>query len=169
MSDAWQADDFDEQELQQLTAVNPADIRLKAMDLLARREHSRQELKQKLFKRFKDLELIDQQLDQLVSENLQSDERYAESLLRQRLSSGHGPIRIRQEMRQKGISDSKISAAIEAEEPDWYELAEETFKKKFGQAPACDVKEQAKRSRFMQYRGFSVEHYQRLQMYCPTV
>ena len=146
-------------DLDQLTAINPADIRMAAMDLLARREHSRRELKQKLKKRFKDDKLIDEQLDRLAEERLQSDRRFAESFLRQRINRGQGPMRIRQEMRQKGISDSEIDAALEEEQPDWYALAEEVYRRKFGELPPEDIKAKAKRSRFMQYRGFSLEHF----------
>ncbi len=162
MSDVWQKNDIDPQELDQLTAINPADIRMAAMDLLARREHSRRELKQKLKKRFKDDALVEEQLDRLSEEKLQSDQRFAESFLRQRMSRGHGPMRIRQEMRQRGISDSEVEAAMTEEQPNWYDLAEQTYQRKFGELPPEDIKEKARRSRFMQYRGFSLDHYQHL-------
>ena len=149
-------------DLDQLTAINPADIRYAAMDLLARREHSRRELKQKLKKRFADEEMIEAQLDRLTEENLQSDTRYAESFLRQRINRGHGPMRIRQEMRQKGISDEEIARAMEEESPDWFALAEDTYLRKFGELPPEDIKDKARRSRFMQYRGFALDHYQHL-------
>jgi regulatory protein len=162
MSEAFSQHESEASELDQLTAVNPADIRMAAMNLLARREHSRRELRQKLLKRFKDSDLVDEQLDRLSQENLQSDIRFAESFLRQRLTRGHGPLRIRQEMRQRGISDAQISAAIDVEAPDWYYLAEQTYHRKFGVLPAEHIKEKARRSRFMQYRGFSADHYQHL-------
>ncbi len=144
------------------TAINPNDIRIAAMDLLARREHSRRELRQKLQKRFKDPELVEAQLDRLAEERLQSDSRYAESFLRQRLNRGHGPVRIRQEMRQKGITDDEIARAMAEESADWSALAEETYRRKFGTLPPEDMREKARRSRFMQYRGFSPDHYQHL-------
>lgn len=168
MSDNWQQDDvdglngLDGLNLDKLTAINPVDIRLSAMNFLARREHSRRELKQKLVKRFRDDELVEEQLDRLAEEGLQSDVRFAESFLRQRLSRGHGPIRIRQEMRQRGITDDEINAAIEAEEPNWCDLAEGAYQRKFGARPAEDIKEKARRSRFMLYRGFSAEHFRHL-------
>jgi len=162
MSEAFSQHESEESELDQLTAVNPADIRMAAMNLLARREHSRRELRQKLLKRFNDSDLVDEQLDRLSQENLQSDIRFAESFLRQRLTRGHGPLRIRQEMRQRGISDAQISAAIDVEAPNWHDLAEQTYHRKFGVLPAEDIKEKARRSRFMQYRGFSADHYQHL-------
>ena len=132
------------------------------MNLLARREHSRRELKQKLKKRYPDEDLIEEQLDRLAEEKLQSDVRFAESFLRQRVSRGHGPIRIRQEMRQRGISETEVSEAMEAESPDWLAQAEHTYRRKFGNLPADDIREKSRRSRFMQYRGYSLEHYQHL-------
>lgn len=149
-------------ELEREPAVRPADVRLAAMDLLARREHSRRELRQKLLRRFQDENIVDEQLDLLVDDNLQSDARYAASLLRQRVGRGHGPVRIRQEMRQKGVADPEIDAAMAAEAVDWYGLAEETYHRKFGELPATEIKEKARRSRFMLYRGFDVDHYRHL-------
>ena len=149
-------------DLDQLTAVDPADIRRAAMDLLARREHSRRELRQKLVKRFRDDAQIDAQLDRLAQEKLQSDQRFAESFVRQRVGRGYGPLRIRQEARQKGLDDSEIASAMEALEVDWYAVAEEVLGRKFGDTPGADIREKARRSRFMQYRGFSHEHYRHL-------
>ncbi len=111
---------------------------------------------------FDDEDLIEQQLDRLCEENLQSDSRYSASLLRQRINRGHGPLRIRQEMRQKGISDSELALAMEEESPDWHALAEETYRRKFGELPPQDIREKAKRSRFMQCRGFGLDHFQHL-------
>lgn len=154
---------FDEAGLEQLDAVNPVDVRVAAMNLLARREHSRRELKQKLSRRFKNDEVVEAELAILAAENLQSDERFAESFIRQRISRGHGPMRIRQEARQKGLSDDELECALEQEQPDWFELAEAVYRRKFGEVPPADVKERARRSRFMQYRGFSVEHFSALE------
>lgn len=143
-------------------APGPADIRRAAMDLLARREHSRLELRQKLGKRFRDDVLIEEQLARLAEENLQSDARYAESFLRQRYQRGHGPVRIRQEMRHRGIPERDIQAAMESGDWDWYTSAATVLERKFGSAPADDRKEKARRDRFMRYRGFMGEHYQHL-------
>ena len=142
--------------------INPADIRRAAMDLLARREHSLRELRDKLKRRFPDDDLLIQELERLRDEHLQSDERFAQSFARQRVLRGQGPLRIRQEMRQRGLSDSEIALAMESLEVDWFELAAEVLEKKFGGIPADDMKDKARRMRFMQYRGFSMEHFQDL-------
>ena len=142
--------------------VDPADIRLAAMNLLARREHSRWELLRKLRRRFSDDQLLATELQRLTNENLQSDERYAQSYAWQRSGRGYGPLRVRQEMRERGLSDSEIASAFDNVELDWFALATEAFRKKFGDPAPVDLKEKARRIRFMQYRGFSAEHYQHL-------
>ncbi len=162
MSDLWYSDGTGEDDFAQLTSINPVEVRVAAMDLLARREHSCKELKQKLKKRFDDETIIDEQLDRLAEEGLQSDSRYAESFVRQRFNRGHGPLRIRQEMRQKGIPDSDIEIAMESEEYDWFTSAQSVMERKFGTESAIDIKEKARRTRFMQYRGFSLDHFREL-------
>ena len=141
------------------SAVNPADVRLAAMNLLARREHSRKELRQKLCKRYADPGVIETELDRLAEERLQSDGRYAESYARQRAGRGFGPLRVRQELRERGIDDSDIDIAFDAAEVDWALVAREVYGKKFGEVPPDNLKERARRSRFMQYRGFSQGDY----------
>lgn len=143
-------------------AINPADVRLAAMNLLARREHSLHELRQKLRSRFPDESVLVLELARLQEENLQSDQRYAESYLRQRSARGYGPQRVRREMRDRGLSDEQIAVAFAATEVDWCELAARVMRKKFGAAPAIELKEKARRLRFIQYRGFHADHYRHL-------
>lgn len=147
---------------QHSTPPSPADIRLAAMNFLARREHSLSELRTKLRRRFTDERQVETQLQKLVVEKLQSDERFAESFARMRAGRGYGPARVRQDMREKGLSDGDIASAFETAELDWDAIAAREMHKKFGTDAPADLKEKAKRIRFMQYRGFAVDHYQRL-------
>ena len=55
------------------------ECRKKAMDLLARREHSRLELERKLTSRDYEAEEINATIEQLVADNLQSDSRFSEA------------------------------------------------------------------------------------------
>lgn len=139
---------------------NPADIRLSAMNLLARREHSLRELRLKLQRRFGNDPLVDSELQRLADENLQSNTRFAESYCRQRALRGFGPLRVRQEMRDRGLTDLEIVEAFEVVGVDWNVIAAAAFAKKFGQRGCDDLKEKSRRARFMQYRGFSSMHYQ---------
>ena len=53
--------------------IDAKTVRLKAMDLLARREHSVKELLRKLSERYEDWELISTVVSQLIEDNLVSD------------------------------------------------------------------------------------------------
>ena len=92
--------------LEDLTA-----IRRSAMDLLARREHGRVELTRKLRQRGACPEMIDIALDRLTEEGLLSESRYLESYIRYRARSGYGPLRIREELNQRGLARGDIEQA----------------------------------------------------------
>ena len=80
-------------------------VRDRALALLASREHSRWELRQKLRQRFDAPELIDACLDELQERGYQSDERFARSFLESRLHSrDQGPFRLVGELQQRGIA-----------------------------------------------------------------
>lgn len=140
--------------------IDPADIRLAAMNLLARREHSVWELRRKLRIRFPDDALLDEQLSRLTEQNLQSDMRFAESYIRQRIYRGYGPVRLREELRERGVSRTDITRLMEELEIDWRAHAMQVMQNKYGGLPPRDIKEEARRARFMQHRGFTAEHYQ---------
>lgn len=141
--------------------VSLKDLRYAAIGLLARREHSRRELRQKLQRRFgDDVEFdaaLDVVLDGLAEENLQSDSRFAEAYTRMRNRKGYGPVRVLMELRERGITDELASGWVYSDEHDWFESAGIAWRKKFDAVPT-DPKERAKQMRFLQYRGFSHEH-----------
>ena len=142
--------------------VESADVRVAAMNLLARREHSRCELRDKLSRRFGQAEIIDEQLQRLAQENLQSDARFAESYVRQSSERGYGPARLTAELRERGVAEGDILDALADAETDWWALASRVVEKKFGQAPATDLRDKSRRLRFLQYRGFTSVHYRHL-------
>ena len=137
--------------------ITPAKIRFAAMDLLTGREFSRSELAKKLVKRFDKDSAIEIVLDKLQQEGLQCDQRFAEAFVRSRLYRGHGMARIRLDIRQKGIGDALFESAIQKAEINWFELARDVAQRKFGGRAAADLKEKAKRMRFLQYRGFNFD------------
>ena len=87
-------------------------LRRRAMDLLARREHSRFELADKLARRFPEAESaqIDSVIERLAEESLQSDERFAESYLYRRRRDGFGWLHIRASLQARGVNDAIIAA-----------------------------------------------------------
>ena len=128
-----------------------------AIGLLARREHSRKELATKLAKRCEQLD-INEILDELEKLGYLSDQRFTESFIRMRCSQGHGEIRIRFDLKQKGISSDLISAMLERCDIDWFEQASELYQRKYRTLlDGKDYKERGKRMRYMSQRGFTMD------------
>ncbi len=134
-----------------------ADIRFAAMNLLARREHSRLELVRKLQGRVENRELLEQALDRLIDDNLLDDERFCEAFVRMRANGGYGPVRVRAELKEKGVSDDLAAQYMALHETDWFEQVHVVFEKKYGQNPETDAKNRAKQQRFLAQRGYSFE------------
>ena len=133
----------------------PQAIRRSAMDLLARREHTRTELQRKLRLRGAEDAQIEVELDRLQDDGLLSNERFCEAYVYSRTQRGYGPQRLREELRQRGVAEALIENTLGDSAWDWQALAEEAFRKRFPEGVARDPKERAKQLRFMQYRGFS--------------
>ena len=129
--------------------------RRRAMDLLARREHSRLELERKLRTRDYSGAVVASVLDELEADGLLSDSRFAESFVRARIARGRGPNRIRLELIERGVAASED--ALREAGCDWGRLAVETRKKRFGAGPPRDYRERARQARFLEYRGFTAE------------
>jgi regulatory protein len=132
-----------------------ARVEAAAVRLLAGREHSRAELARKLDERGAPGELIEDVLASLAERGLQSDERYAESLITSRTGRGQGPVRIRRELAERGVASAVIEAALEAADADWSQLARATRCKRFGFETPSEWNERVRQSRFLEYRGFN--------------
>ena len=137
-------------------------VRRTAMDLLARREHGRVELTRKLRQRGALPEMIDTALDRLTEEGLLSESRYLESFVSYRARSGYGPLRIREELSQRGLQRSDIELALRESGINWQEHLEDTWRRKFSGHMPIDARERAKQGRFLSYRGYSMEMISRL-------
>jgi len=137
-------------------------IRNTAMNLLARREHSANELLQKLKQRDHAEDDILAAIAELQADNLQSDTRFTESFINQRVNAGFGPVKIRHELRQKGVSDGLVDSFLESFNGDWQALMVQQRVRKFGAEIPDDYKLKMKQARFLQNRGFSPESVMRL-------
>ena len=125
------------------------------MQFLARREYSRTELHAKLQTYASPDDNIEALLDDLIKRGWLSDERAAEQMLAARRCR-FGLQRIAHEMRQKGLAEELISAAVPGLKEGELEAARTVWQKKFSQAPQ-DEKEKAKQVRFLQSRGFALD------------
>ena len=137
-----------------------ADLKLArelAIGLLARREHSRKELRTKLKVKGIAPDVIEIIADQLLSEGLQSDQRFTQSYLHSRIHKGYGPLRLEQELYERGIDEQLVQLCMTGLAIDWMEMLSMVRQKKFRQAMPTGYNQQAKESRFLQYRGFTTE------------
>jgi regulatory protein len=106
--------------------------------------------------------LIEDLLEKLSQEGLQSDERFVESFVHHSISKGQGPNKINQELRQRGVEQFLIETYLEADLIDWMSLADEVRLKKYGKSIPDDYQNKAKQSRFLYSRGFSSEQINQL-------
>ena len=133
-------------------------LRGQAVKLLARREHSRSELTEKL-SALGTLEEINTVLDQLEQAGLLSDARVAANYVR-----GHaarfGAVKLKHVLRSRGISGELILASLAQEGiGDELQRARELWRRKFTGKPGClpDRRDLARQARYLQSHGFSTE------------
>ncbi|RMH20707.1 MAG: regulatory protein RecX [Gammaproteobacteria bacterium] len=137
--------------------MEPDVLRKKALDLLARREHSALELEKKLLKGGAGREAVDELLTDLADNGWQSDQRFAEQYLQSRINKGWGSRKISAELEQRGVSERIIRECLLNSETDWVELARKVREKKFGHDLPQDWNEKSRQMRFLQQRGFDPE------------
>ena len=131
---------------------SPVELRARALRLLARREHSRDELARKLAPRAVSPEALEVLLIDLEKRKQLSNERYAAERARV-LSRKFGAARIRQDLKSKGVERETIDRVSAEGE---LERASGILQRKYRE-PATTREERAKRMRFLQSRGFSSE------------
>ena len=133
------------------------EVREAALRLLARREHSRKELGWKLEARHWPAELVIPVLDRLEGERLLSDARFTEVFVWSRRERGYGPLRIRAELRERGVDETLVEAALEGGDAEWGGRARELCRRRFGDKAPANWDERARRGRYLAQRGFSSE------------
>jgi len=141
-------------------------LRRRAMDYLARREHSRFELRNKLSEKAADVDvaLIDLVLDRLVANGLLSDERFAESYVQSRINRGYGPVYIRYQLRQRRVEAELIDGMLDCNDQIWLHRLEELIRRKSGSTslPLRGSPPWQKLQRFILSRGFTTQQFLQL-------
>jgi regulatory protein len=130
--------------------------------LLANRDHSRQEIIQKLRKKQHAPEAIEAALTTFADSGLLNEHRYAENFIRWRRNRGYGPVRISMELNARGIPHEMIAELLHIADNAWFSEANTAWQKRFGGKHPTTLNERAKQMRFLQYRGFTREHIDQL-------
>ncbi len=129
----------------------------RAVGLLARREHSRVELARKLLRYLEpddDASEIDRVLDALQAQNLLSDARFASALVGQR-AARYGDMRVRRDLRERGVEPAEADAAMEKLRGTELARAHTVWAKRFDALPTS-ADERGRQGRYLQARGFSM-------------
>jgi regulatory protein len=144
------------------TFITEDKIRFKILDLLSRREHSFNEIIYKLKDRVDSEGRLFEELTKLKEENLQSDERFAESYTRSRSVKGFGPEKISYELKSRGISENLISKIVYSDEINWMEIIKKEFSKKFIIEKDFAKEDISRAKKFLLQRGFEFDQIKQL-------
>ncbi len=136
-------------------ATVEAQLRARALRLLARREHSRAELRRKLSPHLEEDFDLEALLDDFTRRGWLSEERFVEQAVRAK-SRKFGPLKIAHHLREKGIGKEGIAVALAHSSRDVAEALEAIWKSRFGRRPTSAA-EKSRQVRFLQGRGFALE------------
>ena len=162
-------------------SVTYAKLSEAALRLLVRREHSELELRNKLKQKFPREVLypathseqahassldaqpsyeplpiqdaLDILVGELINQDLLSDERFTENLINSRLRRGYGPLYVRRELQQKGVSEKVAKPHLDQVKDRWLDEAQDQIARRFPEA-AQSRQMWAKAARFLERRGF---------------
>ena len=129
-------------------------LRARALDILSRREISRQQLYRKLAPYAEDPSELEAVVAEFAERNWQSDERYTEAYIHSK-SAKHGTQRLKQALATQGIDESLIHEYLPDAQTEQAN-ANQVLRKKHA-APPKDYAEKQKYLRFLVYRGFDFE------------
>lgn len=127
----------------------------RAIRYLSNREHSKEELIRKLSPHAESLEEVERVLKQLEEKGLQSNTRFAESLVR-RKSERYGHRRVSEELKRNKIDSDVTSQLIGQMRLTEFDRAKEIWDKKYG-VVATDPKDLARQARFLANKGFDAD------------
>ena len=126
------------------------------MDFLARREHTGKEIFSKLKNRVESVELLKTEINKLEEEGLIDNKRFAEQYIHSRSLRGYGPLRIKQELKQRGVNESIILPLMS--DIDWASFAIKVLEKKTAGNFPDETTQILKIKKFLNYRGFDFNH-----------
>lgn len=89
-----------------------SEYRERAYRILEGREHSAQELRQKLLRKGCPQEIVEKLLEEFISLHLIDDRRFGEMLVRSKLRQGWGQRRIYMELQRCGIGKEDLDAIL---------------------------------------------------------
>ena len=124
------------------------DVDTSAAGFLARRDHSRAELRGKLLKREFPADLVDEVLDEYEARGWLNDASFAAHQAEILARKGWGPLQIQNKLTQHGVSRQGARDATDALDVDWEVAARDRIQGRFRPG------DEAKAYRHLVQRGF---------------
>ena len=137
--------------------MKPDELYQYAVSLLARKDYSHGEMRWVLSDISDDNATVEHVIARLRDSNYLNDRRIAENILSRLIQKHYGPLRLRQELRQKGIAQDVTEQVLNDCDVDWFQMAAQCRIKKFGELLPSEPKEKARQMRFLQSHGFTME------------
>lgn len=110
-------------DLRELTREQAEEWYQKTLDAAARqlsyRALSASALRQKLLDKAYPEQAVDYALAYLTEHGFLNDQQYAQSTMRSYTRRGYGTLRIRQELRRRGVAADEADEALDEYEPNW--------------------------------------------------
>ena len=115
-----------------------------AIQLLAKQDYSKKQLKENLQTKKFSTQNIDEVLAILEQKNIQNDNAFCQNLINKYVENGKGPKFILNKIKQK-----KYDVEVDFSFYDWFVLAQSAYKKKYQDSnKITDIKEKNKRMNF---------------------
>jgi len=130
-------------------------LRARALRLLGRREHSREELRRRLASEEMEPAELEVLLDEFERNGWLSEQRMAEQMVRG-AKGRYGSRQVLDRLRSKGVGGEPLAQAAQVLKAQELESARAVWRKRFGRPPQS-LQEKAKQARFLSGRGFSNE------------
>ena len=111
-------------------------------------------MRRKLLEKGYDAAVVAPLLDALRAEKLLDDRRYIENFVAYHAARGQGPLRVRAELRRRGLEGTQVEECLDAY-PDWMLQLRRAQQKKFGAKPPITPADKKRQARFLGYRGFT--------------
>jgi regulatory protein len=128
--------------------------RVFALDALARRDRTSEDLRLKLLEKGYDATVVAPLLEVLRAEKLLDDRRYMENFVAFHAARGQGPLRIQQDLRRHGLKGAAVEEQLAAY-PVWIVQLRKAREKKFGVPLPKNHPDRRRQVRFLGYRGFT--------------
>lgn len=140
------------------TSKPASSCRSYALWLLGRQSYSVQGLRDRLVRRGYAAEEAEDAVEYLASIGYLNDQAFADSLVTDRAANGHGPRRLRWDLRSRGVEAEVVEAAV-AQVPAEQLRAQalQLARRRLGQTPLSDPAAQQRLFRYLLQRGYEIE------------